>query len=557
MSHDKIYFFAASFALILCTTLYSRLPSLAGYSNYNDLTTSLQDLARHYPEVVKIESLGKTLQSRDLWLVQLGVRSSAEKPAILLVGGVEADDVTSTELCLRFIKTSAQSYGRVDSITVILDRVIFYVLPRVNPDATEQLWAPVVYDRLLNARPMDLDFDGEVSEDGYDDLNGDGLITNMRIADPAGEWLIDSLHPRLMRKADPTRNELGAYRVVTEGLDNDFDGRWNEDPAGGVDVNQNFSFNYQPFAPGSGPHPVSESETRAVADFLFARENIAAVFSFSLNENLLHPWENHKGKVEPHKPVTAVLPQDAAYYRFISNQFKKIIGSADGLEPKRGSGNFSEWAYYHYGRWSFSAPAWWPPSMHSIDDSIKQVVTDDPLRQERQLLQWTMASRPAAFVEWTEIRHPDFPEQKVEIGGFAPGMTKNPPVDSLTILAEKYGAFFYQLANLLPRINLYLKVESLGQQVFRISATIKNCGSLPTTSELGQQSQWVRKLKTELILDHDQKMISGTRFSLLSAIAGGSAQAHSWLVQGKIGSEITVRVGSPPVGFVTEKVILK
>lgn len=557
MPHCKSYLALLLFVLISHTTLPDASSSLAGYSNYNDLSASLKDLTARYPDLVKVVSLGKTLQSRDIWLVQLEIRPSEEKPAILLVGGVEADDVTSTELCLRFVESSAQAYGRIDSITTIFDRVIFYILPRVNPDATEQLWITPAYDRLLNDRPIDLDYDGEVSEDGYDDLNGDGRITKMRIADPAGEWLIDSEYPQLMRQANPAEHETGAYRVLTEGLDNDHDGLWNEDPAGGVDYNQNFSFNYQPFAPGSGPNPISEIESRAVADFLFARHNIAVVFSFSHNENLLHTWESTKESPEPDKPVTAVLPKDAAYFSYISDLFKKAIDASDPPAPRRSSGTFCEWAYYHYGRWSFSTPAWWPPPTQSTEDSLQQPTPDELHGRERQLLRWTLANRPAAFVEWTEINHPDFPHHRVEVGGFAPGMTKNPPADSLADLAEKHSAFLYQLADLLPRIDLFIKVESLGNHVFRITVTVKNNGYLPTTSELGDRSQWVRKVKVELILNKDQKLVSGSRFSLIRGIAGGGAYEHSWLVMGREKSEVQVIAGSPSVGFIAKSVILQ
>ncbi|MBN1561833.1 hypothetical protein JW998_16400 [candidate division KSB1 bacterium] len=525
----------------------------ATFSRYDDLIASCTAAARQHPELLKIESLGKTLEKRDLWLLTLG-RAAAEKPAIVIVGGVEADDITSTELCWRFIDSSLQAYGAVDSVKTILDHSIFYILPCVNPDAAEQLSAAVAYDRLLNSRAVDLDVDGALNEDGFDDLNGDGYITLMRVADPAGEWLIDPLEPRLMRRAEPGQNERGAYRLLTEGIDDDKDGRWNEDPVGGVNFNCNFSYNYKPFAEGAGPHPISEPETRAVADFLFSRQNIAVVFSFSSNENLLHPWDVADADAQVEKPVTKVLPDDGKLYKSISEQFKRLTGFADPPAPERGCGAFSEWAYYHYGRWSFAAPAWYPPAATKVEDSTDMTISDDPIASERRLLAWTMKNRPQMFVEWSAIDHPDFPDQKVEIGGFAPG-AKNPPADTLAPLADKFSAFFYQLANALPKPELQTKVEACGDKLYRLTATMVNSGYLPTCCDIGARLKWLRKVKAELILSDEQKIISGNRFYLVDKISAVAVE-KSWLVMARRGSTVKIVVASPSVGLVEKAVKL-
>jgi len=55
------------------------------------------------------------------------------------------------------------------------------------------------------------DNDGQVDEDGPEDLDGNGLITMMRVKSPEGRWLIDPEEPRLMRPADPKKGEKGEY----------------------------------------------------------------------------------------------------------------------------------------------------------------------------------------------------------------------------------------------------------------------------------------------------------------------------------------------------------
>ncbi len=545
--------FVLSF-ILFTSSLHADL--LSGYSNYKSLSHKLQAMANEFPDVVQLESLGKTKSGRDLWLISLGAQSGAEKPAIAILGGIEADDVASSELCVRFIRTTAEAYGRIDSVTSMLDRITFYIVPRVNPDATEQLWGSTAYDRLLNANNMDLDHDGAVSEDGYDDLNGDGFITKMRISDPTGEWMADPQNPQLMRKADATKNEKGVYILKTEGIDNDNDGFWNEDPSGGVDFNQNFSFDYKSFVPGAGPHPVSEAETRAIADFLFAHANVAAVFSFSHNENLLHPWDAATENDMPSdKPILKVLADDAKHYDYISEQFKKVTSINDSPAPVRGNGNFSPWVYFHYGRWSFAAPAWWPQI--AKNDSTEKAIKNDPLADERTLYNWFTAHNINGIVEWTAIDHPDFADQRVEVGGFLPGAKKNPPADNLDSLATQFGAFFYKLADFMPRLVLTAKVEALDKQVYRLTAIIHNDGYLPTSSQLGVRSQWLRPLKAEVQLQAGQHLVNGNRFYLIDSIPGGGAYEQSWLLMGKKDSKVNVVVGCPSVGSETKVITLK
>ena len=95
--------------------------------------------------------------------------------------------------------------------------------------------------------------------------------------------------PRLMRRADPQKGERGGYAIYWEGTDNDGDGFYNEDPAGGIDINRNFQHQYPYYQPDAGPHMVSEAETRGVLDYMLGRRNIAAVLTFGESDNLIAP----------------------------------------------------------------------------------------------------------------------------------------------------------------------------------------------------------------------------------------------------------------------------
>ena len=110
------------------------------------------------------------------------------------------------------------------------------------------------------------------------DLDGDGLIGSMRVKDPAGPWKISTCDPRIMLKREP--NEFGGdyYFVHPEGLIRNWDGGkvMLAPSSSALDFNRNFPADWQPdwIQTGSGPYPLSEPETQAVANFLMTHRNI-------------------------------------------------------------------------------------------------------------------------------------------------------------------------------------------------------------------------------------------------------------------------------------------
>ena len=108
------------------------------------------------------------------------------------------------------------------------------------------------------------------------DLNGDGLITMMRVADDAGRWT--SLARRSAGRCIAGRAAKKASMASTICMSKA--GTMIRRPAAhrpgrGVAFNHNFPFRYPYFKPLAGPNAVSEIETRAVADFAFDHPNIA------------------------------------------------------------------------------------------------------------------------------------------------------------------------------------------------------------------------------------------------------------------------------------------
>src|SRR3712207_5192264 len=104
--------------------------------------TTLFRSAAAYPKWVKVESLGKSMQGRDLWMITLNNPATGpelSKPAMYIDGNTHANEVQGAEAALYTVDYLLKNYGRLPRVTEMMDRSVFYVLPVVNPDG-RALW---------------------------------------------------------------------------------------------------------------------------------------------------------------------------------------------------------------------------------------------------------------------------------------------------------------------------------------------------------------------------------------------------------------------------------
>ena len=260
------------------------------YLDFDDLTRELRSVVNG-SDMASMRSLGMSREGREIWVVQIAAAGSPveQRPGVLVVGNLSGDHLVGSALALETVRYLTG--GDVD----LTDRVV-YVIPRLNPDGAEAMFGSVLTGRRGNARPFDDDNDGRVDEDPAEDLNGDGAITVMRVADPYGAYMLDPDDDRLMKAADAAKGEAGAYTLYWEGRDSDGDGFINEDGLGGVDLDRSFQHAYPYWERDAGPHMVSEPEARAIMDFMVATQNIAAVLTFGHSDNLVTP-PNARGEL--------------------------------------------------------------------------------------------------------------------------------------------------------------------------------------------------------------------------------------------------------------------
>ena len=539
----------------------------AGYHTTARLNAAFDSIARAKPALVRVSVLATSPGNRAVQLVRVGAGANVDdRPALLMVANAAGAHVVGSEIALRAVRSLASRYGSDTAVTRLLDRATIYVVPRANPDAAEAFFGAMMYERAGNGSSHDDDRDATADEDGPNDLNGDGLITMMRVTDPAGAWIADPVNPQLMRRADATRGEVGQFRLFTEGTDDDGDGEFNEDGPGGTDVGRNFPHEYEWFAPGSGIGPVSSPESRALAQLFADRQNIAAVYVIGMHDNVVKPWEGRtvpgiggsRQGTSAGGPYTSSLPADNPWFAEVSRRFKATTG-LDNAPSADADGSLLAFSYYGMGRLAFGSRGWWIPKMPADTTAGRRApgAGADPLADERNAFRW--ASGNAAFVPWTEVRSDGFDGKKVEVGGFAPFAMLNPPAAELDSAASKQTRFVQQLAGMLPSISVReVKVESLGNRVFRVTAQVANEGYLPTISAIGERVRWPRRIRVDLETRSGQQIVSGRPVVLLGAIRGsGNSEDVSWTLIAEPGSTVTLKAHSPVAGSASQTITLR
>ena len=159
--------------------------------------------------------------------------------------------MTSSESVLWLMKYLLENYGSDSRVTHLLDTKAIYLRPQNNPDGGS-LYLHTAQSNRSTVRPTDNDGDGLMDEDPPEDLDGDGVIYQMRYRvrpgqEDEGNATFDPRDPsgRLMRTSRGGDID-GEWVVLSEGYDSDGDGRYNEDGIGGLDLHRNYPENWRP-----------------------------------------------------------------------------------------------------------------------------------------------------------------------------------------------------------------------------------------------------------------------------------------------------------------------
>ncbi|MBC7834276.1 MAG: peptidase M14 [Phycisphaerales bacterium] len=455
------------------------------YYTPDELNDWIRKIGAAYPGLVEIKSIGKSLQGREILLAivnnpETGAHDT--KPAMWIDGNIHGNEVQAAEVVLYTLWYLTKNAGQHEGVDALLKDYSFYLLVCVNPDGRAH-WFDGPNNSSSsrhNARPIDDDRDGQTGEDPDDDLDGDGSITSMWKEDPSGGWLRSQTDPRVFTRVKP--GERGNWtNLGEEGLDNDGDGRINEDGPGGDDMNRNYPGDWQPeyVQFGAGPYPFSAPETRAIGDWILAHPNIAAAQSYHNSGGMILRGPGTEQRQDVYSGEDRRVYDELAQTGEKLLPFYRYLQTFKDLYPVHGG--FTNWTFESLGIFSFVNEMWTPLKYFQRDD------TDQP-DDERTWIIRDKLMLGQIFKDYAEFDHPRY--GKVLIGGPNKWSSRNTPTFMLEEECHRNFAFTMYHASQMPVLEFQrVQVKPLGDPpagtaspLWEVTVGIRNLKLIPTRS---------------------------------------------------------------------------
>ncbi len=573
-----------------------KTPGVMDFGHYHandEVNAFLAQWAKEYPQLVDLYSVGKSFEGRDIMQITVTNKATGkdtDKPAMFIEGNRHSGEVTAAESALWFAWHILTQYGKDPEITRMVDSTTLYIKPKNNPDGSD-LYLLTAQSNRSTVRPYDDDGDGLLDEDPPEDLDGDGYILQMRkkVEPGQGTMIIDPADKsgRLMKRAPAGK---GDYVMYSEGIDNDGDGRFNEDGIGGLDLHRNYVENWRPMPGldftgrawtqgGSGEYPLSEPETRAVVLFLLEHPNVSIGQTMDTSVPMLL-----------HGPSTSrmdesMFPEDLEIYKYFDAEGKTITGypnagdvyfdyanlgrgerggmvlrggeapdSSQEPLPPRGSpifGHSPDFGYFYYGAVWYGDELWNGGRLKDYNGDGQ--VT--PLEQLR-FIDEELGGR--YFTPWHKFNHPQLGE--VEIGGFNPKFwSQNPPPELLEEWARKEAMFNLFHWKSLPRVKIAggaLKPAGKDKGAYELTVTLVNEGYLPTALKMADRVKMVRPDNVTVGLPSGIEFSGSRARQDIPYLQGGQKLDARWKVKmiKPVAGDIDVTFSSTRGGVVKGKV---
>lgn len=509
-----------------------------GYLDYDQLVETMEAMAREKPHLARVYSIGGSHEGRDLWMVEITDQSTGEastKPGYYIDGNHHAVEVAGSQVCLYTALHLLQQHGIDPAITDLLGSVAFYILPRVSPDGAETfLKTPYSLRSSTRSYPHSSPEPGLHPED----VDGDGLILQMRIADPQGEWKVSERDHRLMVRRRPDEWGGHYYRLYPEGVLHHWDGgeikiapsRW------GLDLNRNYPFSWGGEADRkvAGPYPLSEPETRAVADFISSRPNLAGAMSYHTTGGFILRPSCHLGDQD-------LNSEDLEMMKAIGRRGEELVGypcvsTFEGFTGRRAlAGVFMDWLYEDQGIIAFSTELWDLARRAGVEHRTEPLSERE--EEERGLKMLAFSDKElgsSGFVPWKEHEHPQL--GRVELGGWDYKFTLwNPPLVFLPGECHKNALFTLAHAGSLPRLSVTeRRVSRLAPGVFSLEARVCNGGYLPSyVASTGKDMPWLKPPTARLAVPEGGRLLYGLETSEIDHLEGRSAARKGSSAQGR------------------------
>jgi murein tripeptide amidase MpaA len=464
-----------------------------------------------------------------------------------------------------------------------LDSRTFYICPRVNPDGAE--WALAAVPKLVRSgiRPYPYE---ENLVDGFDvsDIDADGRILSMRIPDPHGPWKCSEHDPRLMIRREPTETGGKYYRIMPEGAVRNYDGFHipQASKLENLDLNRNFPTEWRKEQEqnGAGQYPASETEVKALVDFVTTHPNICAGLSLhSYSGVLLRPYSFKEDDQMPAEDLWLYqaigkkgeqltgYPAVSAYHDFRYHPQEVITGAMD------------DWLYDHYGLLAWTVELWSPHREAGVEmSSFIDWYREHPEADDHKLLQWSDNQlQGEGFVDWYHYNHPQLGD--VELGGWnALFSLWNPPPAQLQNEIDRLPQWLLWHTLITPKLEwCHCKATQLEKGLYQIDVAVVNSGWLPTQiSQHALKNKLVRGVIFELDRLDGIELVQGTQRIETNQLKGRHDTPSSpnnwlgakgdatddrvrvqWLIRSTTGTTLGITVKHARAGTLHQELVLK
>lgn len=232
-------------------------PFEADYHTYAEMVGEINALQAAHPDLVAVQSIGKTYEGRDIWAVKLSddvATNDSAEPDVLIFGGIHAREIMGPEVVLYVLNYMLDGYGINETISQDINTKESWFIPMINPD-------------------------GHVYVEGGNDWRGNRRPT--------------------------TGGNIGVDLNRNWGYMFGVDGATSNDPA-----DQTYH----------GPYPFSECETVALSN-LALRQRFATSLSYhSVASLVLYPWGFTATHAPDHDELDAMAQKIASWNGYTPEQ---------------------------------------------------------------------------------------------------------------------------------------------------------------------------------------------------------------------------------------------
>jgi hypothetical protein len=517
------------------------------YVNSQESLELIRAWTEAYPSFIRGTTIGTSELGKPIVVMTISadISTADTKPAVWMDGLIHADEWSSTMVCLATAERLLDGLiNNEKEILNLLSRSTYYILPVISPDGLDAAHE----GEFLRSVPRKYGADRNLRYWKPVDMDKDRKIRQMRWVSRFGAWKRSKKYPDLLLPRAPTDVDGEFFHLMIEGIYAGNNGATIDRDAclTGVywgpqhDLNRNWPANWIPDASGkrgSGDFPLSEPESRAVAEFFASHPNISIVNSNHTcgGGHLVALSFGGRGALSPRDRTRLQIFEDIAKrtteytMEWLDESLLKYF------DTNTGNGVFDEYTAYVRGAlavtteiWNLSHAAGIPAEQTGFIETHSQASI-----QERAELIYSWAREKLGdegYAPWQPFNHPQLGD--VEIGGMDfITLLVNPPVSLMKGEFEKNVKFNVELGKVLPKIEVSkVRTRELGPQTVEVTVSIGNSGYLSTAvTDLALKQHWFAPVRAELVGNATVRVVSENAIQEKEQIAGAEeSTSTSW-----------------------------